>query len=246
MAPQDLVAKIIAAHEANDLKALVKLLAEAGERGVPPALLSAQIAKAIRDDIAAHPKLVPLLDSLLEVSKSSDPRTKLLTTLAADMTPKPKTAALSVATPTISAPIAELEKKAIEMHPKERAEPVPAEIEIATEAAAKPTPKVGSTSDDFDWKALVTHAQKNFVALYSVLNKCAGEIDGQTLTIYARNTFYKKKLDDPKYRPKLAECLEMIGHGSLEITTVASVIPPKNSQTAAVAAIMGGGEEIEL
>lgn len=238
LAPNDLVAKLIAAHETNDLKELVKLLAEAGSAGVPPALLAAQIAKAIRDDIATHPKLLPLLDSLLEVSRSSDPRTKLLTVLAADMTPKPKTAALNVAAPIISAPIKELEKKATQKHPQERVEPV---VEIVVKPVAP-----ASAQGDFDWNALVGHAQKNFVALYSVLNKCHGESDGAMLTIYARNTFYKKKLDDPKYRPKLIECLEAIGATELEITTLASVIPPKDSQTAAVAAIMGGGEEIEL
>ncbi|HEU0265999.1 MAG TPA: hypothetical protein VFQ70_00025, partial [Candidatus Saccharimonadaceae bacterium] len=169
-------------------------------------------------------------------------RTKLLVVLASGIAAeRSKTAALSVATPALTTPIAELEKKATEKHPKERVSP-----------PEKPTAQVSKASastanqNDFSWDALVAEAQKNFVALYSVLNKCSGSLKQHDLTIYARNSFYKKKLDDPKYRPKLAECLDVLGYSNIEITTIPTVKPPKDSQTAAVAAIMGGGEEVEL
>lgn len=239
LAPDELVHKIITAHEQNDLAGLVTLLDSVTERGIPPNLLARQIAHAIRNDIMTHPTLLPLLDSLLDVARSSDPNTKLLTVLAAGLVPKPKTAALAVSIPMISTPIKELEQMATEEHPLERPDRKP------VTAIIKSKHKV-ALQDSFDWVALVDTAKKDYVALYSVLNKCSGDMIGTTLTIYARNNFYKNKLDDPKYRPKLASCLATIGKDGLDVVTIATVAPPKDSQTAAVAAIMGGGEVVFL
>ena len=101
-------------------------------------------------------------------------------------------------------------------------------------------------SGPFDWDAFVAHTKAHYVAIYSVLSKCRYELDGTHLKIYTGNAFYKKKLDDSKYAPAIHECLAAIGAGSLDIETIPTAPPPKDSQAAAVAAIMGGGEEIEL
>ncbi|HEU4715554.1 MAG TPA: hypothetical protein VFS14_01865, partial [Candidatus Saccharimonadales bacterium] len=72
------------------------------------------------------------------------------------------------------------------------------------------------------------------------------EIDGDKLIIYTLNNFYKKKLDDAKYRVNIAMSLEAVGAGDPEIETVGTPPPPKDSLAAAVAAIMGGGEEVNV
>jgi len=98
----------------------------------------------------------------------------------------------------------------------------------------------------FDWNKLVEYTRQNYIALYSVLSKCSFELDGNTLTLYTANKFYKKKLDDTKYAPLLNKCLQDIGICELNIHTIPTTSPLKDSQAAAVAAIMGGGEEVSL
>ena len=99
---------------------------------------------------------------------------------------------------------------------------------------------------DFNWTALVEYTKQHYVAIYSVLGKCGHEFDGQTLTIYTGNAFYKKKLDDTKYRVSITKSLIEIGVGDLAIDTIPAPAPPKDSVAASVAAIMGGGEEVSV
>jgi DNA polymerase-3 subunit gamma/tau len=101
-------------------------------------------------------------------------------------------------------------------------------------------------STNFDRDRLVEHTRVNYVALYSVLSKCQFELDGKNLTIYAGNKFYKKKLDDAKYRPMIHKALDEVGVYELEIHTIPTGVPPRDSQAAAVAVIMGGGEEVSV
>jgi hypothetical protein len=97
-----------------------------------------------------------------------------------------------------------------------------------------------------DWQKLVEYTREHFVAVYSVLSKCSYEIDGNTLILYTGNAFYKKKLDDPKHRQNLAIALTKTDAGEPTIETIPTTAPPKDSQAAAVAAIMGGGEEVAV
>jgi len=99
---------------------------------------------------------------------------------------------------------------------------------------------------NLDWPAFVEKTHQNHVAIYSIVSKCGYEIDGDKLIIYTVNEFYKKKLDDAKYRTTIAILLEEMGVGSPEIETIGTPPPPKDSTAAAVAAIMGGGEEVSV
>jgi hypothetical protein len=125
-----------------------------------------------------------------------------------------------------------------------------------TQREAAPSEEVSGSDDlkdaalteakDFNWEALVEHTRKNYVALYSVLSKCGHELVGNTLTLYTNSAFYKKKIDDQKYNTHLYEALKSIGSYELVVHTVPTPLPPKDSQAAAVAAIMGGGEEVAI
>lgn len=99
---------------------------------------------------------------------------------------------------------------------------------------------------ELDWQQLVDYTRQHFVAIYSVLTKCGHSLSGSTLTIYTGNAFYKKKLDDTKYRVNITKSLIEIGVGELIIETVPVPAPPKDSVAASVAAIMGGGEEVSV
>ena len=100
-------------------------------------------------------------------------------------------------------------------------------------------------SSDFDFAALVAYTKEHYVALYSVLVKCAYELENSKLTLYTVNKFYKKKLDDPKYSSHLYESLSELGF-QLTIHTIPTHPTPKSSQAASIVAMMGGGEEVKL
>jgi DNA polymerase-3 subunit gamma/tau len=97
-----------------------------------------------------------------------------------------------------------------------------------------------------DWKKLIEHTRANYVAVYSLLEKCDYELQDGTLALYTRNAFYKKRLDDTKHRINLLKAMSEINAPTLTIETIGTPPPPKDSQAAAVAAIMGGGEEVSV
>jgi len=237
LAPAELVEALLSAYEAKDLPKLVELLDESGNSHIPADIMADQLTQAIRQRIIKKPQLIELLDRLLEVAKSSQPSLKLLTVLAADAKTPPKSAALSVPMPEVKATVEELSQ--------------------TFSASAKPAPTSDNRSDDqknehngqllnLDWQKLIEYTREHFVAIYSVLSKCGFETDGNTLILYTGNAFYKKKLDDPKHRQNLAIALAKTEAGTPDIETVPTTAPPKNSQAAAVAAIMGGGEEVAV
>ena len=246
LAPIEQVNQILAAYEAKDLTTIVALLDESEHRGVQTSILTAQLIATIRTRITENPQLIHLLDQLLEVARSSNPNIKLLTILGSHAAPKSKTAALTAPTPVVSAPIAELEKQATKTKPHL---PEPAKKEAPKTQAEKPTPKKvvkPANGEPLDWTALIEYTRQNFVAVYSVLSKCTPEQVGNTLTLYTSNAFYKKKLDDAKYRAVLFDSIAEVGAGELIVETIGTPPPPKDSTAAAVAAIMGGGEEVTV
>jgi len=233
LAPTTIIERLLEAYRSHDIQLTVATLDESESLGIQATVLTSQLIDTIRSDIVAHPELLPLLNQLVDVSKSSQPSIKLLTVLAASSVPKPKTAALaSAATLTMEAPIKSLEKKAVQKKPKD---PV-----------AKPAAPSAPTAnlDTFDWTAFIKYTNEHHVAISSVLAKCGHEITDGGLTIYTVNNFYKKKLDDIRYRSLVAQSLEALGFSNVVINTVPTGSPLKDEQAAKVAAIMGGGEEV--
>lgn len=235
------VEQLLDAYDNRDLAQIVAVLDQTEVNGVSATVLVDQLAGEIRRNLTTHPARLPLLDRLLEVASSPRPQLKLLTALASsidsDEPPtKPKHAALAVAAPTTKAPtIAALAVEATQETPSEQ------RVKAASDKA---TPH--NKPSELDWPAVIDYARRHHVAVYSVLAKCVGELNGDQLTIYTRNNFYKKKLDDPKHRINFVKCLAANGLEAVEIITLAEPAPLKDSQAAAVAAIMGGGEEVTL
>jgi DNA polymerase-3 subunit gamma/tau len=232
MAPTKIIDKLLEAVEAKDIELLVKTLDDTFNDGIDSAILVSQLTRRISDQISEKPQLITLLDALIDVPKSPQPQLKLLAVLGAAINQKhpKKTIALSAPSREISASVEELEKQATKPKPKISKKPASQKIE----------------SQNFDWKKLIEYTRQNYIALYSVLIKCSYELGTDDLTIYTANGFYKKKLDDSKYSSLLSKCLQDIGVYGLDIHTIPTTPPLKDSQAAAIAAIMGGGEEVSL
>jgi DNA polymerase-3 subunit gamma/tau len=242
LAPAEEVSKLLQAYEARDLAAIVSILNDCEEKGVQTIALTDQLIRQIREILLEKPQYFHLLDQLIELPRSSRPSLKLLTILAENAVPaKLKTAALAAPAPSISASVDEL-KALPAKAPLQQAKTAPQAKGAPTSDFSAQTPFTGQ----FDWQTLVDHTREHFVAIYSVLAKCQHELQNGTLTIYTGNAFYKKKLDDTRYRLNLTKSLEAIGAAGLEVDTVPTPPPPKDSVAASVAVIMGGGEEVTV
>ena len=252
LAPQDIVTSLLKAVSNHQPKEVIALLDRAEHDGVQMTVLTHQVINTIRTHISDMPQHIDLLDQLLDVSKSRHPHIKLLTCLLRHATPKhtSHTAALNVTLPSVSATIPELEQQAVKPLPKITAPKPPKATKqvVATETPITPPTPTRQPGTDYalNWENVVNYTKQHYVAISSVLSKCSYELAETTLTIYTVNNFYKKKLDDSRYRIMVVKALEETGAGDLTIVTVGTPPPPKDSTAAAVAAIMGGGEEVSV
>jgi DNA polymerase-3 subunit gamma/tau len=265
LAPTKVINDLLAAIDAHDVTEIAKILDQTIADGISPVTLTEQLTQKLRSLIAEKPQLLPLLDQLLDVPKSSQPALKLLATIGSFALEHKPVKSVALATPVleVSATIEELTKQATKVLPKLpqvsiksdegavafevplQPEPLPAQSPTKTRSEAR-TSKVTDSSADFDWDKLVEFTKKNYVALYSVLSKCIAENQPGKLTLYTKSTFYKKKLDDVKYRSHLFESLKQLWSYEPSIHTVPTAPPPSSSQAASVAVIMGGGEEVSV
>jgi DNA polymerase-3 subunit gamma/tau len=258
-APKNAIDQLIEAYKTQDQAAIITTLGEFETSGIDASIITNQLVAATKQRVAAEPQLIPLLERLLEVYRSARPDVKLITTLLAPSAKETKHVAL------VAAPAPELkvlEEEAIRPKPSEKhvAKQVKAAAAAPKEASSTPTateapvvespaPKPKKRTGDavpFEWDTYVPHFKGPHIALYSILTKCKYELDGDTLTLYTGTAFWKKKLDDPKYQPLLHQALEELNMQELDIETVPTNPPLKDSQAASVAAIMGGGEEVSL
>ena len=236
LAPTKTIDGILQTIEESDVPGLVTKLNDAFDEGISGSVLASQLAGRILELVIEKPNLLPLLDSLLDVNKSSQPNLKLLSVLGGSMAIRsmPKTVALSPPTLEVTATIAELEKQATRKKPAIKIIPKPEE------------PSVVTATSDLNWGNLIEYVHKNYIAVYSVLTKCTYELLEKELTIFAGNKFYKKKLDDVKYNSLIHKSLNELGVFGLDIHIIPTKAPLKDSQAAAVADIMGGGEEVTI
>ncbi len=272
LAPVKIVDELLASVEKHDVTAIAKLLDQTAASGISATTVTDQLIHTLRNAAVEKPQLLPLLDALLDVPKSSQPSMKLLSVLGtfAINTKPAKTVALATPVLEVTATIEELSNQATKKHPKielkqplvevedvgiaessddgsalsKHLQPDSEPVEPDLTASAKPFTKSADISAAFDWAALVEYTRKNYVALYSVLSKCGHELNGDELTLYTGNAFYKKKLDDPKYLPHLYESLKVLGGFQLSIHTIPTQAPLKDVQAASIADIMGGGIEV--
>ena len=251
LAPAQLVETLLRAYEQKDLQTVVGTIDEAERSGLQPLVITSQLIQTARRQIGSKPQLLPLLDQLLLVAKSTQPAIKLLTVLAAQATPKTRTAALVAPSPVVSAPIAALERLATKPKPTMR-DLAPKPVAPAAQPTAAEPPQQAKNSDPstpaepLNWDGLLEHTRANYVAIHSVLKKCNFTQDGNVITLYTGTAFWKKKLDAANHRLNLFNAMKAVGAENLLLETIGTPPPPKDSTAASIAAIMGGGEEVHL
>ncbi len=252
LARQDAVSSLLSSVASRDISTIITTLDSLEQAGVQATTLTDQLIAEIRKQLPDNPGLVVLLDALLTVASSSQPQLKLLTVLVSAAKPKPVSAPAVAAKPVaiLEVPFTPVQKVTPTAPPKHSAptvESAPSQPVPAVEAPKPPKRMKRSGADvAIDWALLMEETRKNHLALHSVLSKCTHKLEGDTLTLFTGRKFNKTKLDDPKYLTKLQEALATQGVEGLLIVTVPTAEPPADEKLAAIAAMMGGGQEIAL
>lgn len=263
LAPQGFIDDLLAVYRSGDANSANQRVRELEDRGLNPVVIADQLATAARNSLATTPDLLPLLQRLPEVARSSMPAVSLLLALSSNTSTEPfnqqseRTASgtllahggKSEVQPESPAESGETPRETPSA--KERVAEVVSEQKKATTKKSEPKKKSivkarTKNQKDFPWTDVLNNIKTQSVALYSLLEKRTHTFDGETLTIYAVNAFNKKKLDDKKYSQIWHGSLEKVGLGETTINTLPTTSPPSDPALAKVAAMMGGGEEVNI
>lgn len=258
------ITNILNGYAAGDIDRIRTQLQELLDSGIKPEI----IAENLISDIVNNPQPIhlALLEKLLDVSRSAYPNAKLLLALipqsipvtvptyitpaAAATTPKVKPAPQPIIKPTPSpktstaaspepAPAKESTQAETPAPAPEPAsqEPAPAtESTPNTQPSATPEPSADNAEI---WNSILLHCQENIPGIYRYLQDSDYVFENDTITIYARKKFNKTQI--AKKVPMIAEFLG--GKYTIEVTNETL---NKDAEMAAIAELMGGGEEVQI
>ncbi len=251
--------KLLDLYQSENSADILSILQELEQSGVSPTVVSHQLLSIARARLRTNPSLVELIQQLIEVDRHPHPDLKLLTIFMQHHTqpdrPKKTVAQAVTVTPTVISTPAKPASSA-EKPPKSQStkptEPVKKTSENQDAKPAQSTKKSPTKSRksgaplELDWQKVIEQAKEKSVGLSSLLQKSQWAFDGDKLTIFAGSAFYKKKLDDAKNRPLLAEIITAETGMELEVDIIGEKKPPEDEKLAEIAAMMGGGEEVNL
>ena len=248
--------KLLELYQSEDSAHILSILQELEQSGVSPTVVSHQLLSIARTKLRTNPGLVELIQQLIEVDRHPHPDLKLLTIFmqhhAQPVRPKKTVAQAVTATPTVISTPAKPASSA-EKPPKSQSvkstKPVKKTSENQDTKPVKKSSTKSRKSDpplELDWQKVIEQAKEKSVGLSSLLQKSQWAFDGDKLTIFAGSAFYKKKLDDAKNRPLLAEIIAAETGMELEIDIIGEKKPPEDKKLAEIAKLMGGGEEVKL
>ena len=236
--PQDsIISELLQAYTTSDTDSIRKNLTELADTGIKPDI----IANELIDAIIAKPEAVylPLLDKLTGVGRSARPDASLLLALCQNVAPvfprqAPPAPIIQRTTITQSKVTIPAVSKAPETPPAEPQQQEPQEA---------PTPKVTKVSNDAKsdeiWQAIIANiAEKSPILTSDIVSSKYTLIDG-TLTIYTGN--YVKAKNVEKRRSFITEVIP----DNIEVVITKEKLTD-DPEVANIAAIMGGGEEIQI
>lgn len=231
------VEQLFDAYDNGDLATIAKLLKAAESSGTSASILSQQLLGFIQSTVVGRPDRIDLADGLMDVSRSNFPYIKLLVVLAPKNTTQNTVAAPREKTIAVK-PAKIVTDKVTETKPAETAPP-----EATVDKPAKKSKKTNSSSAKLDWEQLVADAVDESVALRDLIKKSTPVEDDEYLKLYVGNKFHKLKLDNNSKR--LHALLQKQDYDKT-VEIIGTPPPATDSQAAAVIAMMGGGEQVNV
>ena len=248
---QDALTNILQGYASGDADRVRKTLADLLDTGIKPEVVADNLITAILDD--PQPIWLGLMDKLTEVSRNAYPNVKLLLALTAPATP------VAPAFPVAPAPAPRATMatavKPVTVAPKPAPAPTPTP-KPAPEATPEPKPEATPTpeakpaptaparvANDADaaeiWNQVILHAEEAAPGIVRFLNESDYTIANHKLTIYAKKKFPKAQID--KRRGIIAEVLP--ADYAVEVN---DQVLNQDADLAAIAELMGGGEEVHI
>lgn len=249
--PQDeAINRLLFAYKNGNIVEVRDTIAALENQGIKADLVAGELIDAIVDD--PEPGLLPLLDRLTKIDPSTSyANVRLLLALtnipainSVVASPPPK---IQLASAPISKPTATTVPEAKPaQQPEERSEPVPEpKPETATTPAPSPEPVARATNLDKNaseseiWNNILAVVAEQAPHIHDWLKSSDGKIEGSTYRIYTRSAFKKKNIEKKRniITSAIPEQYQLeISEKTLE----------KDSELAAIADLMGGGEEVEI
>jgi DNA polymerase-3 subunit gamma/tau len=256
LAPANAITQLLISTRDRDFTNTTSQLKQLISAGIQPTIIATQLIRTIQSEIDEYTPLLQLIKELIDVKQSSMPEALLLAILGTytttnQTTPQSKAAAALNSSTTV-AEIPALAKKATQKKPKDnlvtstpkqKPQQPDTTAPISTDTHSVPEPVITSS---LDWPSITKDLSSLSIGLRTVINKCDFANTEDTVILYARNEFYKKKLDTPKYRQELTVMLKEKTGKEWELDLKPTQAPSKNQTIASVAAIMGGGEEVSV
>lgn len=242
------ITDLVQAIMSHDLSLVISLINRLESEGVSPVIVAEQLTGELKDRIIEHPEVIDIIEKLIDVGKSFDPQLKLLAittaaTIQSSTEHKPsKTVNLAAASQdTIIATVEVAKPKNTKKTTSEiQTENVESSLKEKTQKITTPH----NAPTQINWPEVLEKIRTSHPALYGVIRTAEATYTDHVLHLHFSYGLHKKKIDDAKYRQPLTEILIELYKSTPNIMTTSGKKPPKDEKARAVAAIMGGGEEV--
>lgn len=260
LATKDEINAIGEAILSGDALKIITAVRQPELRGIGAVSVADQLYNWIQRNLESYPYLVTYFEDLIKVQKSHRPDVAILVAVLkfAVKMPEPqiiqrpstqerhKPDNLSMSSKITEEPIATAESpekstKILDTESKQNDDN--SDIAIQKDVQQKDQNK----KNNFNWQSVLDYLndhKSEFKGIHAILEKSKPIIKDNKVSLYVLNKFNKTKLD--KRRAVLGKILSESGVGDFEIEIIDRPAPPQNEQAAKVAAIMGGGEEVDV
>lgn len=239
---ETIIDEIINSYRRQNIESMAKSVQTFEKSGTQAAMIASQIINKLTATLPQNPNDSFVLTKLLEVHQSAYPYIKLLTALIVEAGTENRADSPEKNIPAASPQSPKTSTKPQPIKPAADKKTLSASKTTATKSADAQKLSI----DNFDWQQLLTSAKKQSTGLHTLLAKSAFQFDESNLTIYAGRSFSAKQLNSAAKLSELHAALDENGWSQLNVDIKPSTKPPSDSRAAGVAAIMGGGEEVEL
>lgn len=256
LATKDEINAIGEAILSGDALKIITAVRQPELRGIGAVSVADQLYNWIQRNLESYPYLVTYFEDLIKVQKSHRPDIAILVAVLkfAVKMPEPqiiqhpstqesnKPNSLSMPSKITEEPIATAKTTKI-LDTESKQDDDSSDIASQKDVQQKDQNK----KNNFNWQSVLDYLndhKSEFKGIHAILEKSKPIIKDNKVSLYVLNKFNKTKLD--KRRAVLGKILSESGVGDFEIEIIDRPAPPQNEQAAKVAAIMGGGEEVDV
>jgi DNA polymerase III subunit gamma/tau len=232
LAPIDTINRLLASISNFNQDEAVEITQNLLQEGNSPQTIVDQILLVLPDFAQTAPHLYKLLDNLLDVNRSYRPDFKLLALIANSSRNPDQT----------NVPLKKAQKS-------ENLTPSPSQLDLPKKPENNIADDTSSSTDNkFDLQILLDTLQKRDTSLFNLVNRADVSFSSQdnNLTLKFKFKLHRKKLENVKTRNQLLGIFKATFDFTPDLTVIDATSAPLEGPAADIAAIMGGGEAIDI